>query len=786
MTALDRKLLRDFLNLRMQIFAIVLVIASGVATFVMSLCMILSLERTLSEYYERNYFAEIFAHLKRAPNSLAQRIAEIPGVRDVQARIVEQAILEVPGFTEPVVGRFISTNDFSMLNKRYVSEGRSPRPSQDIEVLVNEGFAKAHQFHSGDAVYAVMNGRKILMRIVGIALSPEYVYQINEGELLPDESRFGVFWMRYEDLAPLFQMDGAFNDVVLSLNSASLKQEVLLQLDQILQQFGSLGAYAREDQPSHKFVTNEMKELRGMALVIPSIFLSVAAFILNIVISRLVSTQREQIATIKAFGYTNVELAIHYLKLVLLIVGLGNILGILVGAKLGQGLTGMYARFFHFPTFSFYLSPYVVFLAIAVSSFAAIAGTIIALTHAVFLPPAQAMRPEAPVRYKKTFLERLGLSRLIQPAGRMVLRKLERKPLRAFFSVIGIAFSVAIVILGNFSVDAIDYVLESEFVFAQRYDVGVSFLEASSGKVLSELEGMPGVTNVEPYRQIPVRLSNHNHARRLGVMGINPDGKLYRVMDVHRLQADLPEGGLLLSKKLAKVLGVRAGQWVWMEVLEGKRQICRMYVSGTLDDFSGLAAYMRIDSLHALLQEENSISGAYLSVDSQEKDQLYYRLKNSPQITSVTIKEAVVQSFKQTIAENLLRMRLFNIMFACIIAVGVVYNTARVSLSEQAREFATLRVIGFTRNEIFSILGTELAFLTLVGIPIGLVLGRMLAFFLIMTTFDTELFRIPLIIERSTYGFAAVVTCCATILSAFLMRKMLDRLDLVGVLKSCE
>ena len=786
MTSLDKKCLRDLWHLKTQAFAVALVIASGVATFVMSLCMLSSLENTLTAYYERHHFAEIFTHVKRAPNSLSHRIAEIPGVRNVQTRIVERAILEVAGFAEPVVGRLVSIDDVSMLNGRYLREGRAPRRGRESEVLINDGFAKVHGLHPGDTLYAVINGRKRMLRVVGVALSPEFVYQIREGDFLPDERRFGVLWMRYEELAAAFDMDGAFNDVALSLYQDAVSPEVILKLDRLLQGYGSLGAYDRSEQPSHRFVTNELKELRGVALVIPSIFLSVAAFLLNVVVSRLVSTQREQIAALKAFGYSNWELAQHYLKLVLSIVGVGTLLGVLVGAKLGHGLTGMYARFFHFPTFSFSLTPRVVLLAIVVSVSAGIAGTLFSVIRATRLPTAEAMRPEAPARYRRTSFERIGLAWLLSPGALMVLRKLERQPIRAILSIIGIALSVSVVVLGNFSVDAINYVMESEFSVAQRHDVAVAFGEASTGSVLSELQSMPGVTFAEPFRQVPVRLSYGHRTRRVGVTGVNPEGGLFRIIDIRRRVVALPEHGIVLSTKLAEVLGVRAGQWIWMEILEGRRPRLPVYVSDTLDDFAGLAGYVRLDSLQTLLQEEDSISGAYLAVDELQKAKLYQELKNIPYVASVTIKDAALQSFRKTIAENLLQMRLFNLIFACIIAVGVVYNTARVSLSERGRELATLRVVGFTINEISSILFGELALLTLVGIPVGLVVGHVLAAVMIETTFDTELFRIPLIIERSTYGFAAAVTLVAAVVSAGVVRRRLNRLDLVGVLKSRE
>jgi putative ABC transport system permease protein len=787
MRALDRKLVRDLWQMKGQALAIGLVIACGIATFVMSLSTLTSLRRTQEVYYERYRFAHVFAHLKRAPQALAGRIAEIPGVTQVQTRTVEHVTLDVPGLAEPAVGRLISTPERPSpgLNDRYLRAGRhlERRPG---EVLVSEGFARAHGLGPGASVWAVLNGRRQRLRVVGVALSPEYIYQIREGDLLPDERRFGVFWMDEAELAAAFDMQGAFNDVCLALAPGAVEAEVIARLDRLLERYGGLGAYGRADQPSHQFIANELKELRGMALVVPTIFLAVAAFLLHVVVARLVGTQREQIAALKAFGYTRVEVGCHYLKLVLLIVLAGAALGTLVGARLGRAVTELYTQFFHFPVFTFHLDGGVVALALLVSGLSAVAATLGAVSRAARLPPAQALRPEPPGSYRPALLERAGLGKLLAPAARMLLRHLERQPVRTLLSVQGIALAVAVLILGHFMVDALDYVLESQFAVAQRHDVSVAFVEPASARALAEVAHLSGVRCCEPYRSLPVRLRYGHTSRRLGVLGVRPQGRLYRVMDIRRRRIPLPPRGLVLSAKLAEVLGVKVGDRVTVEVLEGRRPVRRVPVAGLVADFSGLAAYLDLEAANRLMEEGDLASGAFVAADARQLDALYGRLKNMPRVASVTIKGAALESFRRTVAENLLRMRLFNVLFASVIAFGVVYNSARIALAERSRELATLRVLGYTRAEVSLILLGELAVLTLAAIPLGLLLGYALAALVIDLAYDTELFRIPLVVGRSTYGFAATVTLAAALVSGLVVRRRLDRLDLVAVLKSKE
>lgn len=412
MRALTHKLLRDLSSLRTQAVAIALVIGCGVATFVMSVSVLRSIEQTRERYYERQRFAHIFATVKRAPAALAQRLAEVPGVAAVQARVVAEATLDLPGMLEPAVGRLISIPDHDepALNRLHLRRGRWPELGRSGEVLANEAFAAAHRFEPGDEIHAILNGRRERLTIVGIALSPEYIYQIRGGDLFPDDRRFGVFWMRERPLASAFNLTKAFNDVSLAVLPGAAEAAVIERVDAVLAPYGGLGAHGRKEQISHRYVSDELTQLRAMAFVPPAIFLLVAAFVLNVVLNRTIATQREQIATLKAFGYTRGEIGWHYLQLALAIVIAGNLAGIACGAWLGRGLAAMYARFFRFPEVAYSLDPAVVLLAAGISLVAGGAGVALAIGWVMRLPPAEAMRPAAPGEYRPALFERLGCS----------------------------------------------------------------------------------------------------------------------------------------------------------------------------------------------------------------------------------------------------------------------------------------------------------------------------------------------------------------------------------------
>ncbi len=786
-SSLNRKLLRDLWHMKGQAGAIVLVIASGVGTFVMALATLDSLDATQRMFYENNRFAEVFASCKRAPNYVARQIVNIPGVSKAQTRIVLDVTLDIPEMPEPAVGRLISVPEHGQpgLNRLHMRRGRWIKPGGDGEAMVSEHFAEIHGLVPGDQVTAIINGRLQKLHIVGIVLSPEYVLQMRGGELLPDPKRFGVFWMSRRQLEAAYDMEGAFNDVTVTLMHGASEPEVIRRLDQVTEPYGGVGAFGRADQLSHNFLSEEIRALRNIGLTAPVVFLGVAVFLLNLVLARLIRTQREQIAALKAFGYSRREIGVHYLKLICLIVGIGVIVGVLLGVWMGAGLTRLYTQFYRFPSFRFELPLNVVVSAIGLTGVAAVVGTLIEVRRAVLLPPAEAMRPEPPASFKPTVFERLGLQRFLSPVARMILRKLEREPIKAALSCLGLSMTVAILVLGNFMSDAMDEIMVTQFEVAQRHDAMVTFVEPSGVQAFYDARHLPGVTDAEPFRAVAARLRNGPRHKRVGIQGLRRDTQLNRLIDTDGQVVSPPPEGLLLSNILAQRLNAKPGDMLTIEVLEGERPTRQLPITALIDDFAGANAYMDIDALHRMMREGPTVSGAYLAADPQQTDAFYHQLKRTPGIASVALTDVMVESFDENIAENQTRMQMFIVGFAAVIAFGVVYNTARISLNERSRELATMRVIGFTRAEVSIVLLGELAVLTVIAIPIGMVLGYGFAAAATMG-FETELYRIPLVVHRTTFAFAAMVTVAAALLSGLVVRRRVDHLDLVAVLKTRE
>ncbi|MEO1402893.1 MAG: FtsX-like permease family protein [Cyanobacteria bacterium J06635_1] len=787
MKAIDQKLWRDLWKMRGQGIAIVLIVACGIASLITMMSAYASLQLSQDAYYAQYRFADVFAQLERAPNSLTTQIAQLPGVQQVQTRVVKDVNLDVPRLNEPATGRLVSIPETHppSLNALHIRQGRYIEPGRTGEILVSEAFALENQLTVGDDLGAVINGRWQSLHIVGLALSPEYIYEIRGTDILPDNRHFGVMWMGQEALSTAFDMKGAFNDVTLKLARGANESDVLFRLDQVLDDYGGLSAVAREDQISNRFITDEIKGLRGSAIIIPTIFLGIAAFLLNLLLARLINTQRDQIAVLKAFGYTNQAVGLHYLKLVIVVMTLGSLLGIGIGRWFGGAVTQNYGNFYHFPVLRYQMGGGLIVVSVLVSWGAALLGTFNAVQKAINLPPAEAMRPEPPAQFRPTLIEKMGLQQWFSPAGRIILRHLERRPIQAFLSALGIAFAVAILLVGRYSGDAIHYLIDLQFRTIQREDITLVFNQVKSNRARYDLTHLPGVMQIEPFRVVPVRLRFEHRTYRTAITGVPPGAALHRLIDRHWQYVQLPPEGLVLSSKLAELLHLNLGDTVTVEVLEEERPTLQLPISGLVDEMVGISVYMDIHALNRVMQEGFTLSGAYLKVDTHQLQPLYTTLKEMPAIASVTLRQNAIDRFEETIAASLGIFTAVITLFACIIAFGVIYNAARIALSERSRELATLRIIGFTQDEIAVILLGEQAILLLFAIPIGIGIGLALIA-LMISAYDTELYRLPLVITRPTYTFALTMIFTSAIASGWLIRRQLNHLDLIAVLKTRE
>jgi putative ABC transport system permease protein len=514
LSALHRKLWRDLIRLRGQVVTIALVIAAGIASFVTMRGNYTSLEAARDRFYDQQRFGDVFVQLERAPESVRAEIAALPGIAHAESRIVKPAMLPLAQLDEPVRGLVVSLSPLPQLNLPYLREGRLPEPAHADEAVLLQGFADAHRIQLGDRIPVVINGKKRLIQIVGLAASPEYVMAMAAGSLSSDPERFAVLWLGHAALAAAFNMQGAFNDLTLELRPGTSVAATIDAIDPRLSPYGGLGAYARDRQRSHYMLSGELQQRSSMAVVLPSIFLAVALLLVNLVLSRLVHIQQAEIATLKALGYGNRQVGLYFLELVLVVSSAGSLLGLLIGQQLGSGMLDLYARYFKFPDLRLQIDAHDAALAVLGSFFAAATGALSSVRRAASIPPAEAMRPSAPTHYRSSIVDRLGLRRFISPSAHMIVRELERRPLRTLMSCLALAAATALTVVGGYYADGIEALLYSQFHQRMREDAAVTFIRPQPERVLRELASLPAVLSVEGLRTVPVRFRVGHRRRR--------------------------------------------------------------------------------------------------------------------------------------------------------------------------------------------------------------------------------------------------------------------------------
>lgn len=787
MGTLDRKLLRDLRRIWMQCLAIALVLGCGIMVLVLSSGTQRSLEAMRTSFYEVTRFADVFARLTRAPRNLLAEIAHVDGVAQVEGRVVFPAMIDIDGKPEPASAIIISVPPTGepVLNVPVLRHGRMPRPDRPEEVAVSEAFAEANGLIAGDRLSAVLNGRMRPLVVTGIVISPEYIYTVASGTMEPDDENFGILWMGEAAAAAAMDMEGAFNDLSLTLIPDAHEQAVIARLDRLLAAYGGTGAHGRDQQPSNVFIEGELKQLGTMATVLPPIFLIVASVLVNMVLGRIVARDRGQIGLLKALGYRTRRIAAHYSKMSVAIGLTGLALGCCFGWWLGHEMTELYTRYFRFPNLLYRPGPAPILVACLLGMAATLLGGLRAVRAATRLAPAVAMLPPAPPLYRHGWPERLGAALGFRQTTLMILRSLLRWPGRAAVTPFGVAGSVAVLVASFFTFDAIDLILEDLFERANRQDATITLSEPATTQAEHDALALPGVLTAEGHYLVPVLLSNGANTRLVGLQARPPDASLSRLLDTEGRTVQVPATGLALSEGLAKALGARPGDRLGVDLLTAPLGSWDLPVTAVIRQSLGQDAYMNRAAFFALIGQVPQVNVIHLSIDETERAALQSSVRQTPAIARFTLWSDIRRQLQDTLDESLVTMTVIFASLGMLITIGVVYNTTRIQLAERAHELASLRVLGFHRREVGYVLVAEQMFLTLLAVPLGWLFGY--AFCMLMADgFSTDVVTIPVVVTRRTYAVAALIVILTALACVLAVRRTLDHVDIVSALKRRE
>ena len=783
---LTLKLLRDLWAMRGQVMAVSVVVACGVTLFITMNGTLISIKETRSVYYERYKMADIWAPVSRAPMHKIEQLKNIEGVISAVGRISSAALIDMPSVSEPVRAKVVSLPraDEVAINDLYLKLGKMPNPQAANEIVVSDDYAEVHGLTIGDEIKVTLYGVKRRLKIIGMALSPEFVYSIPPGEMMPNPARFAILWMPYNVLANAYDLDGAFNEAVLKISSGVNKVAVLKAIDDTLEPYGSMGAYLRDKHISDEFISSELKQLEVIGSLIPYIFLGVAAFLLNIVITRIMEQERKQIGLMKAFGYRRFEIAFHYLAMAGVIVAIGVVIGWFGGARMGRGMANLYMDFYKFPLLIFEPGYMLYLKATLVAVGAAGLGTIFALRKMLILLPAVAMSPPMPTDYSGLkFLT--AKAKWMDQGLRIMLRHILRWPMRSLMTAFGIALGMAIMVGAQSTRVAMDKMIALQFDLVSKQDLTIIFNRPRDISIVHELSALKGVLKVEPYRMVRATISNGHIKRDQSVTGIVRGAELNVLVNEAVENVVPPAKGLILSTSLAEALQAELGDMIDIEARDGRQLKISLPFNKQVSTNLGTPAFAELGVLNAALGDGDWISGAYLSTDPNDLDGLYARIKEMAGVAGVFANKESRAGFKKTMDEVMGTMTFFNTIFASLIAIGVVFSSARISFSEREREIASLRVLGFTKGEVNVIMLGELALLTCLSFPMGAVMGYQLAATL-AKDMSSELFRVPVDVSLWAFGYAVSVVIIASIGAGLMMARQVSSLDMIVALKTRE
>jgi putative ABC transport system permease protein len=784
---LNKKMWRDLWLLKAQTTTTAILIVCGVSLLVSEWSAYRSLQRARDSYYKEYDFADLFAEFKRASIEPINQITKIPGVEAVVPRVSSEGLVNIPGKSDPAVGRFISVPSGLQpaLNHLHLRKGRLPIDSTEVEIVVHEGFAVANGLEPGDKFGLIVQGQSEQARVVGIGLSPEYVYALSPSAPLPDDLHFGVFWMTEKTLQRLLKMSGGYNSITAKIDQSTEMQDVITAVDRILKPYGSLGAYGRDRQISNMFVEDEISQQRVSSIFIPAIFLAIATFLINIITSRLVALHRAQIASLKAMGYTRTEVSAHYLKLIFIMTLVGAIPGIGIGALLGRWMSSTYESYFRFPSLHFSTSVAASLIGLAAGILPGLIGATASIRSVFKMAPAEAMRPMSPPAFHATLVEKLRLPTILSPTGLMAFRNLLQRPMRLGLVILSLSAALAIVVAAGSWSDMIDFLLKTQFQRMQKEDLSLSLTRPRSTSVLQELSRMPGVISVEGFRAVPTRIRYLNHKREIQLTGWPEKIEMRELLNRELKPIELPPTGILLSRFFEKNWEMKRGDLIQLEPLEGTNRILTLPVAGFSDELIGISANMKIQELWKLMGEDPGYNMIALKADPRKLNELYVRLKGSPEVGAVNLKNALYKGFSESFGQVIRTATLVLMIASLLIALGIIYNSVRVSFSERSWELASLRVLGFEQSEVTWILLLEVGTQVLLSLIPGCFLGLWLTH-LSMRLIHTETFAFPVVVEAATYARGLLAVLLAFVASSIVVFRMTGRLNPAEALKARE
>lgn len=779
MKKLDLRLLRLINNQRGQFIAITVLVIVGLTVYTALSTAIVNLEDTLNYYYDQTNFADIFVQFSKVPESALNKVKKINGVKEVEGRIVFDIRMETEDSNEKVKTRIVSIPDNNMINKLYTIEGNYIE-TKNKEVMVIEQFANARNMNINDTIKPYIEGKTFDLKISGISASPEYVYLMeNEQSLLPMPDKFGIIFVSQEFARQNFGFKDSYNEILVTVKDKEKIDKIKNQIEKELDQYGIKRIYTRKEQLSNRMVMEEINGVKKTSSTVPVIFLGVAAIIISAMLSRMIRNDRMSIGVLKALGYSNINVLMHYTKFSILIGLIGSILGIILGTVLSGSIAKLYAQFFNIPMLKFKLYYVYMFSAIILSIiFCTLAG-IWGSRKVLKILPAESMRPEPPKQGGRIFLDRIDiLWKKLSFSWKMVLRNILRNKKRFIFITFGIAMTFAITLMPSMMDSAMNDIFDGHYSEFQKMDYNINFSTPLSTNAINEIKHIVKVEKIEPKIEFPFEIVYGNNKMVANIIGVNNDTEFYGFKNINEQNINLPSEGIVLSEGLARFLGVQKGDKVKIKTFIPNKNDIYVEVKDIIKQSLGTNGYMDIGIMGSELLDKGLITGVYIDSNDDIKE----KLENVKNISSIQSLEDMRSIFEEFVELTLYSIGMM-IIFAGILGFAIVYNSTIMNIAERKLEFSSLRVMGFSKKEIFKIVTKENTVMTIFGIILGIPLGQSMLSSL-EKTFNTEIYTLEMNPTLSSYIITSVLTIAFVVLAQLATYKKINKLDFIEALKN--
>lgn len=783
MRVLHRKLLRDIRDAAGLLLVVVAIIGIGTGSFVGLRTSYAILTASQADYYRQYRLADFWVDLKKAPLTAVDPIAAFSGVASLQTRVVFDVILDLRDEARPITGRLISTPTHGFahtINGLHLLRGTGFTGRSDEEVILSDPFAEAHGLNPGDSIAMILNRKRQHFRVVGTAISPEYVYMVRgTGDLIPNPESFGVLYIPEQYAREAFDFDNACNQIVGRLVPGKQQQLPALfdRIERRLDPYGVIATTPRSLQASNRFLSDEIRGLGASAAIMPAIFLGVAALILNVLMTRLVERQRTVVGTLKALGHGNPAVVRHFLAFGVIVGLAGGLVGALIGNALATAMVEMYKGFFQFPSFLRHTYPGLLLTGVGISMVFAVGGSLKGARAALRLHPAEAMRQRPPERGGAIVLERLTwLWKRLGFRTQLALRNVFRNRGRTLTGVVSCALAAAIVFCSLALYDGMRYLIDFQFDHVMRSDVDLALRDETSRRSFYEARMLPAVRYVEPTFGLACQLRHGAHARRMGVIGLPRPHRLTVPVDADAQPIEIPLAGLVLTSKLAELLEVRVGDTLELTPIRGRRDTYDVPVAAVAKTYIGVGAYADLHYLSELVGEAAAINGLQMRVDPAHQADLFRAVKGLPNVQAITINAEARANLEDTFVRTSVVSLGLLILFAGMMAFGAILNASMVEISDRLREVSTLRVIGYDPSAVAAIFLRQNVIVCLLGMVAAIPLSYAMLHGAALG-YDSELFRMPVIIHaRSVIGAAALMSLFIIVSQVFVYRRI-RRLD---------